>query len=151
MFPTSSSLVGFRFDEFAECIWIFRAVAPNSDTVYRFGITGDVSLSLPPHGLYLERLAADTNWFFVSRNYAVQTRIDSGIAFATSWINVRTRRVSAGEVRFSLNGSAETAVTTNIPDPADGMVFANQIIPSSTIARIVDIDFFSAALLPVIR
>lgn len=150
MFPTSSSLVGFRFDEWDECTWIFKPTAANTDTAYRFGIFGDLTAA-PPHCVYAERLATDANWFFVTRNNGAQTRLDSGVAFGANWVKVRMRRVSAGEVRFSINGNIEVAVTTTIADAYDGFVFANQIIPTTTTARSVDIDFFSAALLPVVR
>jgi hypothetical protein len=151
MFPTSSTLVGFRFDEWAECTWIFKPTVVSNDTVYRFGITGNVSVAAPPHAVYLERLAGDANWFFVTRNNNAETRVDSGTAFDVAWVKVRMRRVGAAEVRFAINGGAEIALTTNIPDAADGMMFGNQIIPNATTARAVDIDFFSAALLPVVR
>ncbi len=151
MYITSLSLSGFRFDEWSECTWIFKPTAANSDAVYRFGITGDVTLAAPAHGVYLERLATDANWFCVTRNNNAETRVNSGVAFGATWVKVRMRRVNAAEVRFSVNGGAETAITTTIPDALDGLMFGNQIMPTTTTARAVDIDYFSAALSPVVR
>lgn len=151
MYITSLSLNGFRFEEWSETTWIFKPTAANSDAVYRFGITGDITVAAPPHAVYLERLATDANWFCVTRNNNAETRVDSGVAFGANWVKVRMRRVSAAEVRFSVNGGAELAITTTIPDPLDGLMFGNQIMPTTTTARAVDIDYFSAALSPVVR
>jgi hypothetical protein len=141
----------FRFDEWSECTWIFKPTAANTDAIYRFGLTTDISTATPTAAVYLERLNTDTNWFFVTRNASVQTRVDSGIAFGASWVKIRMRRVSATEVRFSINGSAEIAITANIPLAATGLHFGSQIVPTTTTARAVDVDYFSASLLPVVR
>jgi hypothetical protein len=150
------ALVGttvFRFDEWDECNWIFaQAAAGIADTTFQFGLFGAVGTLTPVNGVYLEKLPADTNWFFVCRNNSLQTRVDSGVsATTTAWIKIRMRRVSAGEVRFAINGGAEIALTTNIPDPASSFNVGQQHAATGTIARSVDLDFFSLKLRPVLR
>ena len=106
----------------------------------------------PAHGIYLEKLPADTNWFFVCRNNSAQTRVNSGIAAGTTgWIKVKARRVSASEVRFAINGGAEVAITTNIPDAGDSFNVGAQHAQTGTTARSVDYDFFSLKMLGVTR
>lgn len=145
-----NTVAAFRFDEFDECTWIFRATAANTDCAYLFGIMAQSGVT-SAHALYLERLATDTNWFFVSRNNSAQTRTDSGVAFGTGWLKVRMRRVGASEVAFSINGGAEVSITTNVPDAADTFVVAHHLTPTATTARTVYIDFFSLKLLAIAR
>lgn len=143
----------FRFDEFDECTWIFaQAAAGITDATWQFGIFAAMGSLTPTHGVYLECLPADTNWFFVCRNGGVQTRVDSGVAArVTAWVKLKFRRVSAGEVRFSINGGAEVAINTNIPDAADAFNIGQQHAATGTTARSVDFDFFSLRLLPINR
>jgi hypothetical protein len=148
--PNNAS--SFRFDEFDECTWIFRATVANTDAAYRIGIGENVTVaSFQTHGIFLERAATDTNWFFVSRNNSAQTRTDSGVAFNTSWVKIKMRRVSATDVRFSINNATEIAIVTTVPDPADLMALGNQIVPTTTTARVLLFDFCSIKFLPVLR
>lgn len=143
----------FRFDEFDEFTWIFaQAAAGIADTTWQFGILSAMGNIAPAHGVYLEKLPADTNWFFVCRNGGVQTRVNSGVAAnTTAWIKIKVRRVSAAEVAFSINGGAEVSITTNIPDAADSFNIGAQHAATGTTARSVDLDFFSLKLLSVTR
>lgn len=143
----------FRFDEWDEFTWIFaQALAAVTDTTWQFGLVATMGNIAPAHGIYLEKLPADTNWFFVCRNNNAQTRVDSGVAATgTNWIKVKARRVSAGEVAFSINGGAEVSITSNVPDAADAFNVGAQHAATGTTARSVDYDFFSLKLLGVAR
>jgi hypothetical protein len=140
-----------RYDECDTTTWIFRATVANTDTVYQWGLFAALGNIAPVSGVYLERLAADANWFFVTRSANVQTRVDSGVAFNTNWVKIRIRRINATNVGFSINGAAEVVVTTNAPAAATGLLPGMQMTPNGVTARDVLIDFFAMKSLPVIR
>lgn len=144
---SNTSATVIRFDQLDYMWWVFRATAANTDCAYQFGGMAAFGALTTTHGVWLERLSTDTNWFFVSANGSTQTRSDSGVAFGTGWFKVKIRRVSSSEVRFSLNGGSEVAITTNIPDAADGLNIGNQRTNTTTTTRDVLLDYFSMRLL----
>ncbi len=79
------------------------------------GTTGD-----PSHGIYFEKLAADTNWFAVTRSSSVQTRTDTGVAYAdATFVRFRIRReTSGGNILFSVNAGTDISHSANIPTAA---------------------------------
>lgn len=147
----STTTTAFRFDEWDAVTWIFRPTAANTDTVYQLGLFSALGNVTPAAGVYLERLAADTNWFFVSRSGAVQTRTSSGVAFNTNWVKIKMRRIDAANVGFSINNNAEVVIATNVPAAATALLPGFQFAPSGTAARDVLLDFFALKLLPVTR
>src|SRR4029453_15895174 len=64
---------------------------------------------------YLEKLATDTNWFFVTRGASVETRTPTGLAADTNWHKVRIRRIDAGTLGFTLDAGTEILVTATLP------------------------------------
>ena len=141
----------FRFDEFEECRFIIIPTAANTDCAYQYGPMSAYGVLTPTAGIYVERLATDTNYFFVCRAAGVQTRVDSGVAFAASAINLRIRRVGAADVRFSLNGGAETTITTNVPAAATGLNIGLQRTPTTATTRDLDLDRIALKLVPIAR
>jgi hypothetical protein len=148
---SSTTSASFRHSEWDRMTWIFRATATNLDTNYQVGLMTAFGVLLPTSGVYLERLAADANWFFVSRSAGVQTRVDSGVAFSTGWVKIRLRRIDASSLGFSINDGAEVVITTNIPAAITTYTVGMQMVPTGIIARDVLIDFVSMKLLPVTR
>lgn len=146
---TNSTL--FRFDEFDEMTWIFRLPFAVTDTILSFGLKAAFGVLAPAHGVYLQSLPTDINWFFVCRNNNLETRVDSNIPRNIAWVRIRMRRVSAAEVGFSINGGAEVLVTANVPDAADSMNVGMQITQTGTAVRNVDLDYFSMKLRPLVR
>lgn len=141
-----------RFDEFDEFTFIIKeAAAAQTDMSLQVGVMNALGNLTTTHGLYLEILPADSNYFLVTRNNSAQTRVDTGIARGTNWAKVQARRVSATEVRFQVNGGSEVTVTTNIPDAADTLALGKQSAQTGTTARNIDIDFASIKLLPIAR
>ncbi len=149
----SAAQVSFRFDEFDEQTWIFREFAAGvTDLTVRIGMFADVAGNPSSHGVYLELLPADSNWFFVSRSASVQTRVDSGVAARTTgWIKIKIRRIDASTVGFSINGGSEVTITSNIPPSSQLLHFGQMQVASGTTARSLDFDFFSFRLLPITR
>lgn len=128
--------------------WIFRLNSNDANTTLRIGAANDPSANPPVNGIYLEKLDADTNWFFVTRAASSQTRTATGVATGTGWVHLRTRRVDASTLAFSLNGGSETNVTATIPT---AMLQPHvQIINSAASQKSVDLDFCSL-IIPLTR
>lgn len=141
-----------RFDEWDEATIVFKeAAGAQTDMSLQIGVMSALGNLTTTHGLYLEILPADSNYFVVCRNNSTQTRVDTGIARGTSWIKLQIRRVSATEVRFQINGASEVTITTNVPDAADTLSFGKQSAQTGTTARNIDLDFASIKLLPIAR
>jgi len=118
----------------------FQVVDNDSDAQYRIGLA-NASLGDPPDdGIYFEKLAADTNWFAVTRGSSTQTRTDTGVAVSTSFASFRIHRKSSGsQVCFSVNGSVEVCNTANIPSAS--MVFFAQSDTATTAAKNLRVDY----------
>lgn len=141
-----------RFDEFDEFTFVIKeAAAAQTDMSLQVGIMSALGNLTTTHGMYLEILPADSNYFLVTRNNSAQNRVDTGVARGTAWAKIKGRRVSATEVRYAINGGSEITVTANIPDAADTIAFGMQSAQTGTTARNMDIDFASIKLLPIAR
>ena len=142
---SAGSVPVIRFDQVQDCHWTVKPDSTATDCTIRIGFSADFTTETPAHGFYFERLAADTNWFIVSRNGSTETRTDTGVAFAANWTTLRLRRVDASTVAFSIDGAAEQTIVTNVPDASDTLAIGNMMVPNSTTARNLRIDFFSLA------
>jgi hypothetical protein len=79
----------------------------------------------PAHGAYFECLNTDTNWFSVTRETAVQTRKDTGVAFnGAAWPVFEIWHPSPTIWDFYLNGIKVTSHTTgeNLPNETRSFV-----------------------------
>ncbi len=148
---SSGTATQLRYSDWDSITWVFRASALNSDVAYQLGLMTAFGALAPTAGVYLERLSTEANWFFVSRNASVQTRVDSGIVFGTGWVKIRLRRIDASTVGYSINGGAEIVIATNAPAAATLMATGMQMVQTGTTARDVLIDFVSIKMLPVPR
>jgi hypothetical protein len=133
--------------------YIAKAASTGAATDYRFGVMADASVALPQDGCYLERLAADTNWFFVVIAGGVaQPRVDSGVAAfpsgAAAWTQMRVRRFTRAGVdtvafwvanAAGVNkGTAEIA--TGLPVAGTALAPAAQVITADNAAKTLQID-----------
>lgn len=138
--------VAMRVDHLDTMTWIVKPATAGADFTLRFGLFSDLTANPPTNGIYHERLAADTSWFGVTRDSAVQTRSAALATFGASWFKLTMRRISATSIGFSVNGGTEVVQTANVVGGATAMVFGFQIIPTTAAARTVNIDFFSMKL-----
>ena len=142
----------FRFDEWAEMTYIVRLVSTAADFAVRFGVTADPSSVTPAHSVHIERLAADTSFFGVSRNGGTETRTAALVAHDTNFHKFRIRRISSTQVGFTVDGGSEVTITSsNIPDAADGLKPHLQVVPTTTTARDIEADFISLKMLAITR
>lgn len=84
----------------------------------RVGYVGNISSAMPPaNGIYFETLAADTNWFLVTRAAGAQTRTDTGVARddSSTMHKFRLRRVNGTTIGATVDAGSEVTATANIP------------------------------------
>jgi hypothetical protein len=133
-----------RCDQIGTHYWIVQPQSAVADHDVRIGVSSDMTSVTPTHGIYFEKLAADTNWFGVCSASGVQTRQDMGVAYGVAWAKLRIRRLSATTVGFTINGGTELVVSSNVPGATAVLVLGNHIVPQAAAARTVWFDYFSA-------
>lgn len=130
-------------------LWIAQLNNNDVNTTIRLGAASTFTVSPPAHGIYIEKLDADTNFFCVTRAANVQTRTDSGVAVNTSFNTLAYTRNSSG-VQFVINGALVCSVmTTNIPTS-----FINpgaHIVNSAAAAKTIDLDYFQMKIQGLVR
>lgn len=145
--------VNMRFDQWRDMTWVVEPITTAADVDIRIGVCNDWTASPPVNGAYVEKMTADTNWFGVVRTSGSQTRVDLGVAVAANaWYKLRIRQISATAVGFSVNGAAEIVASGGtVPPAANNMVQGFHMVPTSSNARNLDVDFFSMTLAPQVR
>jgi hypothetical protein len=109
--PTIGVVVGS--DTF-DLTFALRLQQTDADTLVRFGMGNDATANPPANGIYIEKLAADTQFFGVTRSGGVESRTAALATADTSWHKFRIRRLDATTISFSIDGGVQTA-TANIP------------------------------------
>jgi hypothetical protein len=104
-------------------IHVVRVNNADADTQVRLGAYAATFTNPPTSGIFFEKLFADTNWFCITRNSGVQTRVDSGVAVDTNFHTFAYTRNSSG-VQFSIDnvnvcGLITTNITGTFLDPGD--------------------------------
>lgn len=117
---------------------IVRLNTNDANTEVRIGSMASINTNPPADGIFFEKLAADTNWFCVTRAGGVQTRTDSGIAVTTSFDKFFYGRDSSG-VTFILNATSVCNHTTNIPTTF--VVPGLHINNTAAVSKTIDIDY----------
>jgi len=118
------------------------------------GITSTSVAAAPADdAVYFECLAADTNWFAVTRDGATtnQTRTDTGVAFsAGTWVRFRIEHPSTQVWQFYMNDvlKATHTAANNAPAEASGMFYLFQMSTKGT-ALVANLDFFATRLVTV--
>jgi hypothetical protein len=136
---SSATAITLLMSETFDVLWIVRATSI-ADTDIRIGIMDDFAANPPANGAYFEKLAADVNWFRVTRAAGVQTRTDTGIAATTGFVKMRVRRISGTSIGFTIDAAAEQTNTTNLPTVAANC--STQIVTTSGAVKTLDHNFF---------
>ena len=136
-------------DDFFDMTVVLRPGQSDSTTDYKIGLFAD---SGPTYGIYLERLAADTNWFGVCKSNSggnPQTRSDTSTAISAAWTRLRVRRTNSSTIAFSVDGGTEVTVATNVPT-----LTLNPFVwlkTTSAASKTLDIDLFYAKVAGLTR
>jgi hypothetical protein len=124
--------------------WIVQVAVVDTELTIRAGL--QTSTTSPPNiGAYIEKLAADTSWFGVTRQSAgVQTRTAALAAVTTSYVKLRTRRINTTTFGFSVDGGTELTLATTLPTGLVSPVlqFSNSVGTSKQ----VNIDLFALTI-----
>lgn len=145
---TSSFLLStsYNYDQ----IWIARAVSIDSDIAIRIGTSADWTVDPPSHGVYLEKLYADTNWFCVSRrNGSTETRVDTGVAVSTNFFKFRTIFTTGVGSLLYINDVLVCTITTNLPNQL--ITPGSQVINQTTDSKAIWHDYFQINVTGPIR
>lgn len=110
----------------------------DANTQVRIGTSVDWLTNPPTSGIYFEKLAADTNWFCVTRSAGVETRTDTGTAINTSFNTFMFNKNSSG-VEFRINGAVKCTHTTNVPTV--GVGFGLHLNNTAAANKTLDLDY----------
>jgi len=135
--------------ELFDMTFILRLNTNDAATLVRFGIVDNAGTNPPTHGIFIEKLAADTQWFGVTRAASVQTRTAALATVDTAWHRFRIRRVNGTTIGFTLDAGTELTLTATIPTAALNVYLA--IINSAAAAKTIDIDYFELTITGLTR
>lgn len=145
LYPNSAVGLGVsQFSDVDETTWVIAPGSTAADYTIRVGFFDDMGILGNPVGAHFEKLSTDTNWFaktVVSGPTA--TRTDTTVAMTTGWFKMKVRRISSTSYGFTLNGGSEITISTNTPTETTKCMPGMQVIPTTTTARFVDVDFAS--------
>ena len=131
-------------------LFVARLNESDANTTVRVGAMDGIVQNPPTHGVYLEKLDGDTNWFCVTRIAGVQTRVDTSVAVTTASFTTFDHTVNSAGVQFKLNGVAVCGVmTTNLPTAL--LDTSIQITTSAAAAKTIDIDYFEMRITGITR
>lgn len=141
-YPRLTATAGiFLADALWDVTFIVAFVTPNANLIARIGLADTPDGNPPTNGAYFEKLAADTQWFGVTRAASSQTRTaQMGTVPTTTYQRFRVRRISSTQIGFSIDGGTETVATATLPGAVGSQPFF-QITPTTTTAQIADIDW----------
>ena len=125
---------------------MLRMNTTDANTLMRVGLGNSANADPPADGCFIEKLAADTQWFGVTRASAAQGRTAAlATVTAAAWVKLIIRRVSSTAIGFSVSTSfapdngTEATRTANIPTTA--LVPFLMIGNSAAAAKTADIDY----------
>jgi hypothetical protein len=97
--------------------WEYRAAAFTlAEAVYRIGRGNSPIVNPPAEFVGIEKLAADTQWQFVTTTGGVSTRLSTGVnVVVNAWLKAEYKRVDSNTVVCRFNDGTELAIQTNIP------------------------------------
>lgn len=122
--------------------FISKLVQTDANTECRIGVSQGASLT-PTEGVFFRKYGADTTWKVVCVAGGAETITDTGITVDANYHYFRIRNV-AGNMVFTLNGSVEFTISTNIPTVA--MIMIAMVGTLSADVKSLDTDYFSIAI-----
>lgn len=122
--------------------WIVRQVMNTSNTVFRFGMSSDPNSLSATNGIYIEKKAADTQWFGCCRATNSENRTAALASTDTSFHRFRIWRSDSSTISFSIDGGSAVTETDTIPTAAL-MPFAHVSNNNAAEDHQFDIDYFS--------
>lgn len=137
------AFVSWAIDEQVDLRVWFRPGAFDADTLLRIGYSNGPTTNPPLTGAWLEKLYADTAFWYVSSAAGAQTRVTSGVTADGAWHVFRVRRsaeTGTDTLYFSLDDGAEAQVTTNKPTGGNNGIVSFQVGTQAAAAKACDFD-----------
>jgi hypothetical protein len=131
-------------DDFFDLYWLVRVNTVDANTTVRLGLGNNSAGNPPTDGIYIEKLAADTSWFGVTRAASSETRTAALATVTAGWVKLRMRRVSATQIGFTVDNAAEVLATATITGVASCALA--QITNTAAADKTVDLDYFALAI-----
>ena len=151
MYLGQNSTTGlFRWDQFDQAVFIVCAVATNTDHTVRFGLFLDVAGLAPVTGIYFQRTNGNAFYTPVVIKSSLPNSTVQQWTYNTQWHKYKIRKISSTSIGFTVDNGVEYVETTNMAN-SDLFNVGFQIIPTTTTARDLKIDFFSLRLLAPVR
>lgn len=130
-------------------VWAVRQNVNNNNTIVRHGSMNLFTANPPANGIYIEKAAADTNWFCVTRSGGVETRTDTGVAVDTNFHTFAYTLNSSG-ASFTLDSAGVCGThTTNLPTGFTNP--ASHIVNVDAVAKSADYDYFQVQIFGIAR
>ena len=99
-----------------EMEWLIRLTQVDVNTDFSFGLADDATQMFPSNFVGIIARSTDTNFQGRTSLAGTQSLVDTTVAIAAAtWFKLKMRRKDASTIAFSVNGSAEVTLTTNIP------------------------------------
>jgi hypothetical protein len=125
--------------------WIVRLNTNDADTTVRVGMGNNIAASSAPnHGIYFEKVTAETSWYGVCRANSGEQRTAAIASTSANMVTLRARRIDASTIGFRINGGTEVTQTASIPTTS--MDPGVQITNATAADKTIDVDFFSLAI-----
>lgn len=140
----------FRWDQFDQATFIVCGVATNADHIIRFGLFVDAGALAPVTGLYFQRTNSNAFYTPVAIRSSLPVSTVQQWTYDLNWHKFKIRKINSTNVGFTVDDGVETVLTT-VLQAGDLFNIGFQVIPTTTTARDIKIDFFSLRLQPQIR
>lgn len=120
-------------------LWRVRLNTNDANTTIQIGVFTAATIT-PVHGVYLQKLDADSNWHCVTRNSSTSVPVDSGVPSTTEWVKLEATKTAAG-VQFLIDGvNVCGLMTTNVP--TGSMLPVAMIVNSSAESKTFDAGYY---------
>lgn len=148
LYPNSSAL---HTTTRAEWLFITRLNTNDGNTTVRVG-AGNSFAAAPTDGIYFEKIDGDTNWFCVLRASSVETRVDSGVAVGTGWVEMGFKKLpSTGGITFLVDKVPVCTAIALTNFPTAGLDPIVHITTSAAASKTIDIEYFEMILSGISR
>ncbi len=136
--------------ELFDMTFIVKMAVNDSNTVFRCGMSSDPNSLTATHGIYVEKAAADTQWFGCNRASNSQNRTTALATTDTNFHRFRIWRSDASTISYSIDGGTAATQTSTIPTAAL-MPFVHISNNNAAEDKNYDLDYFSLRITGMTR
>jgi hypothetical protein len=139
---------------------VFRLTANDANTTVRVGFSNAPNVTAPTSGIYIEKLAGESNWFGVVRAASTQNvrpigqldAVSAGTG-STNWVKLEIHRRYEGAIGFSMsdqqNHGSQVTLTAN--EPSGALTPHFMIVNTGSTDSQIDIDYWQLTFHGLVR